>query len=265
MLQELDAEQEIERQERRRWAIKAIEKEKAERISAQFLSSLSSTNWFNETITAYHEDYELVCPYYKLGCRVSCRRGNIEKHLKKCRFALELIDEPLPEISGGYEVVCPNAVLGCPYIGCLDALHKHLTECSYSGQTVQQEMEERLLLKEHVIKQQEEERARRVRFDDNIVIVKKPRPSNVDRTFVDGSDGLKVGGSETLSSEQTEEVHGNSNDEFSDGGNMAFSNSGDADSSENSDGGGGRPRSSSRRKALLQRYIPCNVIWLFSC
>ena len=116
VLQELEAEQEIERQARRRWAINAIEQEKAERISAQFLLTLSSTNWFNETITAYHEDYELVCPYYKLGCRVSCRRGNIEKHLKRCRFALELKDQGLPEIVGGYEVVCPNSILGDIYL-----------------------------------------------------------------------------------------------------------------------------------------------------
>lgn len=261
VLQELDAEQEIERQERRRWAIKAIEKEKAERISAQFLSTLSSTNWFNETITAYHEDYELVCPYYKLGCRVSCRRGNIEKHLKKCRFALELIDEPLPEISGGYEVVCPNAVLGCPYIGCLDALHKHLTECSYSGQTVQQEMEERLLLKEHVIKQQEEERARRVRFDDNILVVKRPRSTDATGpTSADGPEGVKADGEAVHSAAQAQDVGNNSNDDLSDGDYMAFSTSADADSSENSDGGGGRPRSSSRRKALLQRYTFTVVI-----
>jgi hypothetical protein len=152
VLQELDAEQERERQSRRRWAINAIEREKHERISAQFLSTVTSTNWFNETITAYHEDYELVCPYYKLGCRASCRRGNVERHMKKCPFALELCTESVaPDPNGaGYEVVCPNSVLGCTFIGSLKMLQPHLLVCSHLGLTVQQEMEERMLLKQHV-------------------------------------------------------------------------------------------------------------------
>lgn len=251
VLQELDAEQEIERQRRRRWAIKAIEKEKAERISAQFLSSLSSTNWFNETITAYHEDYELVCPYFKLGCRVSCRRGTIEKHLKKCRFALEMIDAPLPEISGGYEVVCPNSVLGCVYIGSLDALHQHLTVCSFSGLTVQQEIEERRLLKQHVIMQQEEERARRVRFDDNVVVAKRPKSgdSTTDIPPVVCQPTQAIFGSTSEPSES----HIQSSEDVSDTEGKFMTLGADVDSSENSDGGGGRPRSLSRKKALLQR------------
>lgn len=252
VLQELDAEQEIERQRRRRWAIKAIEKEKAERISAQFLSSLSSTNWFNETITAYHEDYELVCPYYKLGCRVSCRRGNIEKHLKKCRFALDLIEQPLPELTGGYEVVCPNSILGCTYIGGLDALQHHLTECAHAGQTAQQEIEERTLLKQHVIMQQEEERERRVRFDDNVVVVKRPRSTDgggLDPAAI--SNQLSIGISDSTT-ETVQQLGVPYSEDVSD--NERFvSTTGDVDSSENSDGGSGRPRSMSRKKALLQR------------
>ena len=169
LLSEIDAEQDRERQARRRWAIRAIEQEKHERISAQFLSNLTSTNWFNETITAYHEDYELVCPYYKLGCRVSCRRSNVEIHMKTCRFALELGDVPSTLPDNGYEVVCPNSVLGCNYIGGYKDLQHHLSsECTYKGLTKQQEIEERLLMKQHVIMECEEERARRVRFDGRL-------------------------------------------------------------------------------------------------
>ena len=236
VLQELDAEQERERQARRRWAIKAIEREKAERISAQFLSTLSSTNWFNEAITAYHEDYELVCPYYKLGCRVSCRRGDIEAHLKICPYALEPVCESLPEISAGYEVVCPNSVMGCTYIGNLDELNKHLTECSFSGMSVQQENEERLLMKQHVIMQQEEERARRVRFDENVAVRKQqPSADSSDSQYEDVKP-LSKGSDISNADENT----------ISDG-------TADVDSGENSDGGG--RRSMSRRKALLQRYV----------
>ena len=57
----------VERSRRRQWALDAIEMERNDRISSQFLNSLTATNWFNETISTYSDDYELVCPYYKLG------------------------------------------------------------------------------------------------------------------------------------------------------------------------------------------------------
>ena len=60
LLRSIDEVQEWERQARRKWAIEAIERERNERISDNFLSNLSATQWFNETISAYHEDYELV-------------------------------------------------------------------------------------------------------------------------------------------------------------------------------------------------------------
>jgi hypothetical protein len=308
VLQELDAEQEIERQARRRWAIKAIEQERAERISAQFLSTLSSTNWFNETITDYHEDYELVCPYYKLGCRVSCRRGTIGKHLKKCRFALELVEQGLPETPGGYEVVCPNSILGCTYIGNLDDLHKHLTECSHAGQTVQQEIEERLLLKQHVIRQQEEERARRVRFDENVIVKRVPKLSAVDEQPEVSAERLtsggrprdaavaRVGNNNSTASTNTTSTNNTTTNTNTTTNNTTTTNNNtstevqpdsdvsdveeygggdrgaDMDSSENSDGGGGRPRGLSRKKALLQRCVAvcvcmcvCLSIYLCVC
>jgi hypothetical protein len=245
---ELDAEQDQERQARRRWAINAIEQEKYERISAQFLSTLTSTNWFNETITAYHEDYELVCPYYKLGCRVNCRRSTVERHMKTCQFALELCSESPPVTTGsGYEVVCPNSVLGCTYIGSLRDLQAHLGECIFLGLTVQQELEERLLLKQHVIMECEEERARRVRFDGNIpqalyflvfviqthckdiIIIGPKHPESLSRRdLLDGDMSNESMGAESLG--------------------------GDMDSSENSDGGT-QGRSMFRKKPVLQSVI----------
>jgi hypothetical protein len=151
ILEEIDMEQERERQARRQWAIEAIEKEKNDRISAQFLSNLTSTNWFNDAITAYHEDYELVCPYYKLGCNVYCRRSTLQQHLKKCRFAIEYTTTSQPASDdNSYEVVCPNSILGCTYTGCLKDLTKHLTECTFLGRTVQQEREERQQMMKHV-------------------------------------------------------------------------------------------------------------------
>jgi hypothetical protein len=132
--------------------------------------TLTATNWFNETISAYSEDYELVCPYYRLGCRVSCRRSTVAKHLRECTFAFEIQPNSIESAVGGdssaledYEIVCPNSVLGCMHVGTgRKDIHEHLTVCPYIGQSEEQELKERLLLKQHVIKESEEERVRLV-------------------------------------------------------------------------------------------------------
>jgi hypothetical protein len=152
LMESIDAAEKKERQIRRLWAIEAIEQEKRERISAQFLSSVSSTQWFSEAISAYHEDYELVCPYYKYGCIVHLKRSNVKAHLKKCRYALEigtLMNSELNTVN--YEVVCPNSVLGCTYIGGdRSDIYHHLDVCTYRGKTKDEELEERRQLRQHV-------------------------------------------------------------------------------------------------------------------
>lgn len=152
ILDEMDKAELRERQKRQLWAASAIERERNERMSTQFLANLTSTNWFNETISTYTRDYDVVCPYYKLGCREVCRKTDIERHMKGCKFAIELATALNKEIViANYEVVCPNSVLGCPYIGGKQALTKHLDEsCEYKGKTRQEEHEERQLLKEFV-------------------------------------------------------------------------------------------------------------------
>lgn len=161
------------------------------------------------------------------------------------------MEQGLSEIPGGYEVVCPNSVLGCTYIGNLDVLQKHLVECLYSGQTVQQEQEERLLVKQHVIRQQEEERARRVRFDEN-VIVKRSKPlAPVEDSAITSVEPLRPPHTRTGKSDF--QLDSDVSDVEASTAMNAFAGV-DIDSSECSDGGGGRPRPSSRRKALLQRY-----------
>jgi hypothetical protein len=152
ILDEMDKAELRERLKRQKWASSAIERERNERVSTQFLTNLTSTNWFNETISTYTRDYEVVCPYYKLGCREVCRKTDIERHMKGCKFAIELATALNKEIIvANYEVVCPNSVLGCPYIGGRQALTQHLDEsCEYKGKTRQEEHDERQLLKEYV-------------------------------------------------------------------------------------------------------------------
>ena len=152
ILEEMELAELRERQKRQKWASSAIERERNERMSTQFLTDLTATNWFNEMITTYAADYDVVCPYYKLCCRAICRKTDIEKHMKECKFAVELATALNKEIVvRNYEVVCPNSVLGCPYIGEKQALAKHLDEsCEYKGKTRQQENEERQMLKEFV-------------------------------------------------------------------------------------------------------------------
>jgi predicted nucleotidyltransferase len=186
VLKDIDIEQDRERAARRKWANEQIEGERNDRISNQFLASLASTQWFNETISAYSDDYELVCPYYKLGCRVNCRRSTLRQHLLECEFCMDLStylnkDRTEGDVDGTsatglghaasssileYEVVCPNAILGCRYSGERKDLTKHLQHCEFRGKTIEQEQEERHKLKQLVINECEEERSRRV-LDSN--------------------------------------------------------------------------------------------------
>lgn len=152
IMDEMDKAELRERERRQQWAISAIEKERNERISTQFLTNLTATNWFNETISSYNlQNYDVVCPYYKLGCRVVCKKTEIQKHMKSCSYALEVKDHSEKIISTDYEVVCPNCVIGCTFIGRRKQLHEHLAKsCLYRGKSRQEENDERELLKEIV-------------------------------------------------------------------------------------------------------------------
>jgi hypothetical protein len=152
LLESIDAAERKERHRRRVWAIEAIETEKRERISAQFLSSISSTQWFSEAISAYHEDYEVVCPYYKYGCTIQLRRSKVKEHLTTCRYALEIGTLMNSELNTmDYEIVCPNTVLGCTYIGGgRTDIYLHLATCSFRGKSFDEENAERSLLRQHV-------------------------------------------------------------------------------------------------------------------
>ena len=157
---------------RRKWAINAIEEEKNDRLSANFLTNLTSTNWFHEAISSQHnKDYDVVCPYYKLGCRVTCKKSDIENHVKSCPFAVESSQISNSEVlDENYEVVCPNSILGCTYTGGRKALQQHLEEgCAHTGKTRQEELEERHLVRHQVIHDCEEERVRRLTEDKQTV------------------------------------------------------------------------------------------------
>jgi hypothetical protein len=40
-----------------------------------------------------YQDYELVCPYYRMGCKVSCRRSTLQRHLsEECILARQIKD-----------------------------------------------------------------------------------------------------------------------------------------------------------------------------
>lgn len=165
VLKEIDEENDRERRARAKWANDAIEHERNERVYHQFLMSLTSTNWFNETISSHYDmqDYEVVCPYYKLGCTKTCQRSNLEEHLRDCQYVIDCYVPPTHYRIEDFEVVCPNTVQGCTFTGDRSAIMKHLQSCKYShGQSKEQEYEERLQVKNLVISECEEERLRRV-------------------------------------------------------------------------------------------------------
>ncbi len=157
----LDDDERKERKLRQQWAIEAIERERDERISSHFLAALTSTHWFNTTISAYNEDYELVCPYYKLGCRLTCRRSTLTKHLQSCSFACE----PVVKSSSidDQEVICLFSTIGCNFIGNLEQVKAHLLDCPFKGKSqLEESNDERLRRKSKVIQVCEEERSRLV-------------------------------------------------------------------------------------------------------
>eukprot|EP01041_Mallomonas_annulata_P007148 gene7148-14552_t len=166
ILQQIDFEEARERSARQQWAIEAMERERNERVAHDYLNSLTSTNWFNATISNFNDDYELVCCYFRLGCRVKCLRSTLCAHLKTCEFALECsqIQQYATVGSEDYEVVCPNSVLGCLYIGSRNVIETHLRECPYSGKSSQEELLEREEMKQNVILECEEERSRRILY-----------------------------------------------------------------------------------------------------
>ena len=76
------------------------------------------------------DDYELVCPYFRMGCSETCRRSTVTQHLKHCRFARnDTVAAPDADI---YEVMCPYARLGCRYSGSRAALGAHVdNDCKF--------------------------------------------------------------------------------------------------------------------------------------
>lgn len=162
LLQEIDEEEDRERKARCLWAIVAIEQERNERVYHQFLMSLTSTQWFNETISPSNlSDYELTCPYFKLGCDWIGLRSHLANHLESCVFALEY-KAPIDVSYEMDEVVCPNTVIGCTYTGSRVEITNHLLVCSFNGLSRKEEEEERKKIKNYVIFECEEERSRRV-------------------------------------------------------------------------------------------------------
>lgn len=173
ILKEIEVQQECERNARRKWAIEAIEKEQNQRISDNFLATLSSTRWFHEIISTYQGDYELVCPYYSVGCRELCRRSTLTNHIKECSFGLEICFRTNDEHhlraqleAQDYEVVCPNSVLGCSYCADRKDIQSHLQACPFGGLSREEETRERLLVQQHVISECEKERSRRLLLGD---------------------------------------------------------------------------------------------------
>ncbi len=168
-----------ERQSRVQWAINAVETERQERLMKNYLSTLSSTRWFNEIVSSFGVDYELVCPYYYFGCTSRCYRSNINEHLQECKYKVQE-DEIIrvrSRLKGGatkstgsdvednvnkdYEAVCPNTILGCSYTGSLAGMQEHLVEsCRFRIQTHEQEKQQRALVQKQVKVDVEAERLR---------------------------------------------------------------------------------------------------------
>ncbi|GMH63327.1 hypothetical protein TL16_g03684, partial [Triparma laevis f. inornata] len=168
VLREMELEEERERQERRAWAIEAIEKERQERIQNQFLRSMTSSTWFADTISAFSEDYEIICPYSHLGCEVTCQRKHLEAHIMTCKYRnVDSVNKSDGDQSDRQEdeLICSYSVFGCTHCCSRAEFHAHLKVCRYAGLSRKDEDAERERWKGVVVKEAEEERQRRVEED----------------------------------------------------------------------------------------------------
>lgn len=158
---EMEREELAERQLRQAWALNAIEEERQRRTNQELLTSVTNSAWFSDTVSSFCAEYEIVCPYSYLGCRHICLRNHLDLHLAECQFNKEPPLEVHNDVD--YVVMCPNAVLGCDHSCPRQDLQVHLdSTCNYRGQGQKEAMAERARSLRMVVRQAEEERARRV-------------------------------------------------------------------------------------------------------
>jgi len=66
-----------------------VRQELDDRVSSELLGALQNTVFFAETVqSTYSDDYEVVCPYYAMGCRSVCQRSHLNSHLAGTTFDL---------------------------------------------------------------------------------------------------------------------------------------------------------------------------------
>ena len=113
------------------WVTNLIQDEQAAVQQQFFLENTKNSVFFSEMMSTFNTDYELVCPYYHAGCRVSCLRSRLAKHLAdECKFCVDISLNPLSasrnpmasqdatqakETTNDYEIVCPYSIIGCKH------------------------------------------------------------------------------------------------------------------------------------------------------
>ena len=158
---ELDWANQLERERRQKWALDASKEEQRRRIREGFAREAQGTRWFEGLLGKKDEDYEVVCPYSKFGCRHCGPRSQIGRHLESCPARIE--KKPAEIVDKDYEVVCPNSFMGCCATFPLSHLQTHLQTCPFSDASRASERSTRNDAQLQALRDVEQERARRLR------------------------------------------------------------------------------------------------------
>ena len=158
---ELDWANQLERERRQKWALDASKAEQRRRIREGFAREAQGTRWFEGLLGKKDEDYEVVCPYSKFGCRHCGPRSQIGRHLESCPARIE--KKPAEIVDKDYEVVCPNSFMGCCATFPLSHLQAHLQTCPFSDASRASERSTRNDAQLQALRDVEQERARRLR------------------------------------------------------------------------------------------------------
>ena len=135
---------------------------------------MTSSTWFADTISAFSEDYEIICPYSHLGCEVTCQRKHLEAHIVTCKYrnvdSVNGVEGSKVKGAGEPdrqedELICSYSVFGCTHCCSRAEFFAHLKVCRYAGLSRENEEAERERWKGVVVKEAEEERQRRVEED----------------------------------------------------------------------------------------------------
>ena len=101
-------EETMERDARRAWAVMELEKERRAQTIESYVNSVTKTTWFTGLVSVglaelrsddqkaestAMDDYEVVCPFFRAGCRAKVFHRELAEHLITCEYNPFAVDK----------------------------------------------------------------------------------------------------------------------------------------------------------------------------